>query len=61
MDFPPPFECKGSMMMNFLFKSDINSLQIVCDNWLNIPSNNEMYYQPELPDNCTAVESIENK
>ena len=49
MNFPQPFYEKGSQMMSFIFKSDSKSLQTVCDNWLNLPTNNELYYQPLLP------------
>ncbi len=49
MTFPQPFEEKGSTMMSFIFKADLQSLQKVCDKWLNVPSNNELFYQPLAP------------
>jgi hypothetical protein len=49
MTFPQPFDEKGSTMMSFMFKSDIQCLQKICDQWLNTPSNNELYYQPLAP------------
>ncbi len=49
LNFPAPIGLQGAMMMCFNFQSDLQSLQKVCDNWLNIPSNQEVYYQPLLP------------
>lgn len=49
LNFPAPVNEKGSMMMSFVFKTDIQHLQSVCDNWLNLPTNNELYYQPLVP------------
>ncbi len=49
LNLPQPFEENGSLMMNFLFKSDLKSLQTICDKWLNEPTNQELYYQPLAP------------
>lgn len=49
LNFPQPFVENDSLMMNFLFKADINLLQQVCDNWLNKPTNEDVYYQVLLP------------
>lgn len=49
MFFPQPFKLDGSLMSSFVFKSDFKSLQTVCDKWLNLPSNNNVYYTPILP------------
>lgn len=49
MAFPPPFQEKGSYFRNFVYTVDIKKLQKVCDNWFNIPSNGQVYYQPLLP------------
>lgn len=49
MAFPPPFQETGSHFNNFVYTVDPKKLQKVCDQWFNIPSNGEVYYQPLLP------------
>ena len=46
LNFPQPFSITNSLMMSFLFQSDLKSLQTVCDKWLNIPTGNELNYIP---------------
>jgi len=49
LGFPAPFYEGGSMMYSFVFSSDLDKLQKVCDAWFNVPSGGEVYYRPLLP------------
>lgn len=49
LNFPQPFQISRSMMTNFLFRTDKESLQAVCDSWFNHLSNEEYSCHPAAP------------
>lgn len=45
-----PFLERGSTFYNFIIEGNKDYLQLICDNWFNIPSNGEVHIQPLLSD-----------
>ena len=47
--FPQPFFEGKTQMFNFVFSSDLPTLQKVCDAWFNEPTDGAVYYEPFMP------------
>jgi hypothetical protein len=46
--YPPDYLGTNTKFFNFVFQADYKSLEKVCDSWFNIPSQQEVHYEPLL-------------